>query len=153
MSKELTQQRLQEILDYDPETGVFTRKVSSGGKKAGSIAGSPNVRGYWTVGVDGKYYKAHRLAWLYVHGEWPEGVIDHIDRDTANNAVSNLRDVTQVENSLNVKVRERSKTGVNGVRHHHDGRRFRATFRGRHLGLFEKFNDAVAARRAAEVAA
>jgi hypothetical protein len=94
---------LKQILDYDQNTGVFrwaTRKCQR--KRAGEIAGSVSNKGYVMIGIDYKKYSAHRLAWLYVHGDWPAGEIDHINRDRTDNRISNLRVATrrqQIENS------------------------------------------------------
>ena len=78
--KSLTAERLREVLDYDPDTGVFTRKVRTASSvKVGDVAGSLNGKGYIRIRVDGRLYFAHRLAWLYVHGEWPVDQVDHIN--------------------------------------------------------------------------
>ena len=76
----ITQKELLENLVYDKDTGVFTRKISLNTKiRVGDVAGGKDVKGYVCIRVMGKTYKAHRLAWLYVHGKWPENEIDHIN--------------------------------------------------------------------------
>lgn len=101
--KPLTADRLRELLHYDPETGVFTRRVTCGARSiAGQIAGSKNKRqGHWFISVDSQRHQAHRLAWLYVHGHWPEQNIDHINGDGFDNRIENLRDVSQAVNMQN----------------------------------------------------
>lgn len=77
--------RLRSLLHYDPETGLFTRNVSRQGFHADTEAGTFHKQsGYILVGVDRKHYRAHRLAWLYMMGEWPSEV-DHINGDRADN--------------------------------------------------------------------
>lgn len=100
---ELTQQRLKELFKYDPETGVFTRRISRGGIKAGTIAGCRHSQGYLVIGIDRRLYLAHRLAWLYIHGRWPREQIDHINRVRDDNRLSNLREATPAQNIQNVK--------------------------------------------------
>lgn len=137
---------LRQALIYDPTTGVFTRaKQSSNRIKVGDIAGSPDAKGYLCIRVVGKTYKAHRLAWFYVHGEWPAGEIDHINHDRADNRISNLRDVTKSTNQQNRRaVRGYSK----------DGTRWKAQIRVdgkfRHLGCFSTSQEAHAAYLAAK---
>lgn len=101
----LTQDRLKYLLNYDENTGIFTRLVStSTNSKAGKIVGSLRTDGYLTVHIDGYAYFLHRLVWLYVYGTWPNYTIDHIDRIRTNNRLCNLRDVTQRENNKNSSV-------------------------------------------------
>jgi hypothetical protein len=76
---DLTAGRVWQLLHYEPETGVFVRLVSKPKCPAGSIAGVLNDNGYWLISVDGAKYRAHRLAWLWMTGEWPAGEIDHRD--------------------------------------------------------------------------
>ena len=113
----LTAERLREVLDYDPETGVFVRKVAKRGCRAGSVAGSVMKIGYVEIGVNGERHLAHRLAWFWVHGVLPNGYIDHIDGDKANNRIANLRDVDQTVNMQNLKTARRDNTscGLLGV--------------------------------------
>lgn len=96
-----TQVRLHELFDYDPETGNLLWKVARQGIRVGDVAGCINTRGYRYVCVDGRDHRAHRLVWLYHHGEWPKNGIDHIDRDPGNNRIENLRDVSRALNNLN----------------------------------------------------
>jgi hypothetical protein len=116
-SDSLTAERLRELLDYDPETGVFLWKVNRSIGKAGQVAGGlSKALGYRTIGIDSRLYYGHRLAWLYVHGRWPEGVIDHINGDRTDNRISNLREVHQRVNVENRRaVRKDSATGLMGV--------------------------------------
>lgn len=95
----LTAERLREVLIY--EAGVFRWRCSRGPRRPGSVAGCANGEGYIVICIDGARHYAHRLAWLYVHGEWPEGEIDHRDRRKANNKIENLRDATRSENNAN----------------------------------------------------
>lgn len=123
---ELTQERLKELLHYDPETGVFTWRVSRGTRAAGSEAGCvtsnheqkkharrPYVRK--DIRVERKLYLAHRLAWLYMTGAWPPEQIDHIDGDALNNRFDNLRAVTHAQNHLNRPRNRNNTSGVIGV--------------------------------------
>lgn len=147
----ITQQQLKEVLDYNETTGEFTWKVTRSNRaKKGKVAGYKNGQGYWCIKVFGAKYLTHRLAWLYVHGEWPEQEIDHINHDRADNRLCNLRPATRKENSRNAGLRSNNtsgKTGVSLVKH---SGRWKSSIEGIHLGLFDDFGHAVIARDAAE---
>jgi hypothetical protein len=149
----LTQERLKEVLDYDPGTGVFRWRATGSGRKA-KVGSELNGRGYLQVRVAGKRYYAHRLAWLYVYGAWPREYIDHINRDTADNRIANLREATPAENQQNRDTNKNNTSGYLGVSWRKDCSRWAAKIMvdGKHhrLGLFKDLADAVAARKAAE---
>lgn len=108
----LTQARLRELLDYNPETGVFIWRISrQGHRKAGDTAGYRQPNGYVKITLDQHRVMAHRLAWLYVHGAWPLQHIDHINGDPADNRLANLRDVTPQTNSENERKARPRKNG------------------------------------------
>jgi len=118
----LSQSRLQELLCYDEHTGLFTWRIHAGNRLANSAAGSLCKRGYLDVSVDGKSYRAHRLAWLYVHGNFPVGVIDHINGNRSDNRITNLRDVTNTRNLLSFrKTNHNNSSGFIGVNKNHNG--------------------------------
>lgn len=142
--------RVRELLTYDPLTGIFRwRAWRAGRAKAGTIAGSLDSSGYRQIRVDGRLYLAHRLAWLYVHGRFPRGDLDHWDLDRDNNALENLRPCNQSENNANTRVRSDNVLGRKGVTYDSDRKRYRARIRKRgriyHLGWFTKIEDAAAA--------
>jgi hypothetical protein len=112
---------LRSILSYDPETGVFTWRVSRGSVKLGRVAGG-DCSGYVQIRIDKVFYKAHRLAWLYMTGAWPRGRLDHKDRDQANNRWMNLRRATHSQNMANRKLNKNSSTGLKGVYKKPNGR-------------------------------
>jgi HNH endonuclease len=115
--------RLRELFSYDPESGLFTRRVAiRRGISSGTVAGSKHSNGYVYLQVDGRRYLSHRLAWLWVHGEWPPE-IDHADQSPANNRISNLRPVSHALNILNSRSRVDSRSGVTGVYHQNSRRR------------------------------
>lgn len=102
---------------YNRRTGIFTRRIATGGGrwKAGSVVGCL-ADGYILVSVDGVLYKAHRLAWFYVHGVWPDGDLDHKDTIRHHNWISNLRPATRAENMQNVRVaRVDNRSGLLGA--------------------------------------
>lgn len=151
----LTAQRLREVLHYDAEMGVFTRKVRTAqrhqvGDRADFLITSGGQAGYRRVSIDSQRYLAHRVAWLYVYGQWPEHDIDHKDGDRSNNRITNLRDVVNQVNRENMRcARSDNKSGWLGVHLHDDGIRWRARIqvrgRSRHIGLYETPEDAYAA--------
>jgi hypothetical protein len=161
---ELTQARLREVLDYNPDTGVFTWKVTYKNTKAGDVAGAIfRNKGkhtyYVMICVDSKHYRAHSLAWLWVHGWWPDG-IDHIDRDGTNNRMSNLIEVVGPEEKskqrYNARLSRNNTSGHNGVYWKNDNGKWCATIGNgdggkSFLGYFTTFEEAVAARQAAEI--
>lgn len=119
----LTAEDLRSHLDYDPETGVFTRKKSWAGWRAGERVGGV-AHGYLMTAVKGRRYYVHRLAWLHVYGRWPVGVIDHINGDPLDNRIANLRDVPQGQNAQNRRRPDfDSKTGLLGVTYRADRKR------------------------------
>lgn len=111
----LTAERLRELLEYSPETGEFKwRKPPRNKDIPGLIAGGRTGR-YVYIGIAQTMYLGHRLAWLYVHGEWPSAEIDHINRDCRDNRIANLRLATHSENLCNKPVRQDSATRIKGV--------------------------------------
>jgi hypothetical protein len=115
-TRDLTAQRLRELLHYDPDTGVFTWRASRGRARRGAAAGMVNHHGYVEIGIDNIAHRAHRLAWLWVHGQWPAKHIDHINGDMRDNRLCNLRDVDRVINMQNMKrARVDNKSGLLGV--------------------------------------
>jgi len=112
----LTQQELKELLHYDPTTGVFTWKTSFANHiREGRTAGSLRQTGYIAVKIFGHEYGAHRLAWVYTYGDWPENQIDHIDGVRHNNRIVNLRQATHTQNAHNSKKRRGVKCGLKGA--------------------------------------
>ena len=96
----LTAERVREVLDYEPETGVLRwRKARR--DVVGKAAGSNNGYGYVILRVDAHRYLAHRLVWLYMSGEWPAKDIDHINGQRDDNRIANLRDVSRQVNMQN----------------------------------------------------
>lgn len=90
------------VLSYDGAIGGFVwLNPLAKNLKRGSIAGGKNGRGYRIIRYRGRYYYAHRLAWLFTYGSWPDGEIDHIDGDKVNNRISNLRVATRSQNECN----------------------------------------------------
>ena len=132
----LAQTRLQDVLHYDPDNGVFTWRVRKGRIAAGSVAGVIDNLGYVRICVDQKDYRAHRLAHLWMTGEWPEADMDHIDGVRANNRWKNLRSVTR---SVNLQNRHNpipaSVTGFLGVSLNHGKFRARIKLNGKQIGL------------------
>lgn len=121
MTIQLTADVVRQLLDYDPSTGVLVWRVNRGklrnvGKQAGCTHNT-STEGYraHTIGVFGRNYRAHRLAWLHYYGEWPETSLDHINGDPLDNRICNLRECTIPQNLANTTVKKNSLTGTKGV--------------------------------------
>jgi len=156
-------ERLKTFVNYDLETGIFTWKVnrnSYGGKvKIGCLAGTKDIRpnqGYITIGIEKKLYRAHRLAWLFVNGEFPEKgfEIDHINGVRHDNRLCNLRLVTRTQNNMNAIPRSDNKLGHRGVSYQirRDTWDSRITLNKKTicLGQFKTKEEAITARQKAE---
>ncbi len=147
----LTQDRLKEVIFYNPSTGVFTWNVDVGYKiKTGDVAGTINPRGYRRIIINGKNYAAHRLAWLYAYGYCPEHVIDHMNGNRADNRLDNIRHVTRSCNSQNRKCSDGTVSGFNGVCFDKRTKRWKSYItvnRNRiHIGRYDSEIDAAIAR-------
>jgi len=150
----MTREEFSRLLAYNPGTGRFTWRLYRGRMaKAGDPAGSLKPSGYIELHVGGKIYKAHRVAWLMAHGEWPSQHIDHINGDKADNRIANLRDCSRSENLCNSKHHANSTTGFKGVHFQKtDGiyvAHIRKDGKRKHLGSFRTVEDAAAAVRIA----
>ena len=153
----ITQERLKELLDYCPETGVFTWKIKLRNKLSiGDVAGCLNKdTGYWRVKIDGREYLAHRLAVLWMTGEFPAEQIDHKDHVRTNNRWPNLREASPLVNQRNRSLAKHNTSGANGVAwskaHGKWHSYIKAEGRTIHLGFFDDIKCAVAARKTADV--
>lgn len=126
-STTIDRKQLVEVLRYEPASGAFTWKTSSATKvKPGSEAGHVSADQYRRIVISGRKYLAHRLAWLYVHGEWPLGQIDHINRVRSDNRLINLRVVSCQKNQHNKGLYTNNKSGAAGVHWHERDQRWRA---------------------------
>jgi hypothetical protein len=154
MSASLTHARLLELLDYDASTGVFRWRVATSNRvKVGAVAGKSDTLGYVVLGIYGQQYKAHRLAWFYTHGVWPSRGLDHIDRNTANNRIENLRLSDQSENIANTVVRKNNKLNVKGIHFDASRNKFVACLKKDRRQVFHKRFDTLEEAKAAYAAA
>ena len=159
-------EELHRLLRYDPETGklywrarpesMFTTSSAAlrwNSRFAGQEAITATSSGYRIGWLLSRRVKAHRVIWAMFHGEWPE-MIDHINGNPSDNRLENLRAATRAENAKNSRRPSNNKSGAVGVHWHQQARRWSAQIAvngsSKHLGNFTSFNEAVAARRAAE---
>jgi hypothetical protein len=167
--------QLRQLIVYNPETGKMYwlhRGVewfeNSGARTAQQVCdtwnaryafeeafASPNSFGHLTGSVLGRYTLGHRVAWAMHHGAWPSGRIDHINGDPADNSIKNLRLATPEDNARNASRSRRNKSGVTGVRWYAQSGKWHVQIsknhRNHHIGFFNDFNEAVAARKQAEL--
>ena len=145
----LTQAEVQKLFWYEEETGRLVRKFSRGKGFAGTHSEAKDKNGYLVVGINKKLYRAHRVVWLYVHGEWPKGDIDHINGIKDDNRISNLRDVTRAENLQNQKASRKNTSGFKGVWFQKSSNRYVAVIESNrkryYLGCFETPEEAASA--------
>lgn len=140
--EELTQERLRELMTYDPETGNFIRiqQTGRGHRKRPGVCGYLRPSdGYLEIKVDQRKYRAHHLVWLWHYGELPT-LLDHINGNILDNRIENLRRATVKQNGFNRSAVKRNPTGYKGVSWHSIGRKWRARIRvdgkEKNLGLF-----------------
>jgi len=139
----ITLERLREVLEYNPESGVWVWVGRTGNKsKPGKIAGSLDNNGYVVIRIDRAIYKAHRLAWLFMTGEWPRSTVDHINLEHADNRWVNLREATYSQNNANRGPRSDCKSGVKGVTRSANGKRWVAHAFNEHIGTFDTIEQA-----------
>jgi hypothetical protein len=146
----ITQERLKELLDYDPATGVFVWKVTpSSSAPAGSVAGCRRRNGYIFIKVDGVQSLAHRLAWLYMTGVGPSDQIDHRNCIRDDNRFENLRASSRSKNQHNKALQKNNTSGIKGVSLCAQTGKWRAAIMADkifvYLGLFVCIEDAAAA--------
>ena len=156
---------VRQALDYDPETGIFRWRLRPlehfadervwrlwNAKLSGTIAGTASA-GYQLIVINTRLYKAHRLAWLLVHGEPVPDEIDHINGDPGDNRIRNLRGASHADNTANGRLRRNNRTGKTGVHQTYNGKyvaSIKRHYQTYHLGVFSSLDDAIAARREAE---
>lgn len=153
----ITQEQLKELLHYCPETGVWTWIVDRKRMRKGDEAGydhSSRGKKYRCIGVAGGYYSSHRLAFLYMRGEFPETNVDHEDGNGLNNRWSNLRAVTFAENQKNKRRPSNNVSGTAGVCWHKRYSKWQAVITVKQIqksiGYFTNKEEAIAARKKAE---
>jgi hypothetical protein len=165
----ITAEYVRTVLDYDPETGIFRWKerpremfASQGAFKtwnkryAGTRAGYRRRDDYVMIRLPDKSHLAHRLAWLYVHGRFPPEQLDHRNHRPGDNRIANLCLADYWSNSRNRSPNSRNTSGQTGVAFHKRRKKYQAyaqSVDGKyvHLGVFDNINDAIAARKAAEI--
>ena len=150
----ITQERLQSLLTYDPDTGEFRWRVKRPRCVVGAVAGTPTYHGYTAIKLDGATYRAHRLAWLYTFGKWPSTELDHINRKRDDNRIANLREATRFSNCQNREKSPSAHSRHIGVSKSFAGKGWRAYIdkdgRRTALGVFSTEQAAAEARKNAE---
>lgn len=166
--KLITAEELRKLIHYNPETGIFvwlTRMLRPGLERIDkgwntrlakkTIAPRLDKKGYSQICIAPFSNQfAHRLAWLYVYGTWPNGEIDHINGNPIDNRIENLREATHQQNMCNQKIRSDNTSGVKGVSHTKRGKPWRAqiNINGKvvYLGNFSTKEEAIECRKRAE---
>jgi hypothetical protein len=142
----ITQEILHQLFAYDPETGLFIRKIKTSNNAKMGIAGTNNGIGYITICVNSKLQYAHRLAWMYMYGSFPDGNIDHINGNPSDNRICNLRLVNQSQNMQNIKKFKNNTSGYKGVTWRKDTKKWTAQIwknsKRYGLGCFDSAEDA-----------
>jgi hypothetical protein len=147
METRITQEELKQLLHYEPETGMFTwLKDRSDKVKAGHSAGcKADKLGYKRICIDYKIYPSHRLAFLYMTGEWPQHMVDHIDGNPANNKWSNLRQADAHQNARNKSIQSNNKSGHVGIWKPNGRNHWVVQVRGKHVASCATMEEAKAA--------
>ena len=136
----LTQERLREVLSYDPETGIFKNRISRGRSRVGAIIGCMYTCGYTMIVLCSERIYAHRLAWFYQHGRWPKNQLDHINGNRSDNRLVNLREATNQENQMNAKIPITNTSGFKGVSWYSKRQKWHAQIQfgvNMHIGFFD----------------
>lgn len=159
--RSLTSEELRDMLEYNPETGGFVWLYRTdttdrfNDKFFGKPAGRLNWQGYIEISIRGTRLGAHRIAWAIHYGFWPPDDIDHINRVRSDNRICNLRLATRQQNNRNIKVKSNNNSGFTGVHWNKRLKKWRARIVVDrvllHLGLYELIEDAIKARKEAEV--
>lgn len=139
-------EELLRAMTYNPQTGIFSWNKSRRGIRDKNNAGCVTKRGYVNIYINNKKYLAHRLAWFYVHGEWPAEQIDHINGRKDDNSIDNLRLANGCENQLNRRKDCRNTSGIKGVCWHKNNKKWQAqtSVNGKeyYLGQYTNIKDA-----------
>jgi hypothetical protein len=150
----ITQERLKSLLTYDPDTGEFRWRFQRQRCPVGALAGTSSYHGYVVIKLNGRSYRAHRLAWLYQHGCWPDGELDHVNRQRNDNRITNLREASRFANCQNRVKSPAAHSQHIGVSKGFGGKGWRAYIdknnRRVTLGVFATEAEAVHARYEAE---
>jgi hypothetical protein len=146
----LTAESLRHLVSYDASTGEFRWRIKPCPQlNAGDLAGCRNNEGYWQIRVLGKIYLGHRLAWLYMTGEWPRGLIDHRNLNRSDNRFDNLRVATKSKNAANSRAHKDGTSGYKGVHWSKQHKRWKAEIciegKRRYIGLFDDPKEAAKA--------
>jgi hypothetical protein len=141
----MTQELVQDLFNYDPDTGILTNKIARWGAKAGGIAGGIAGAGYLLVSIKRINHTVHRICFLHYHGYLP-AMLDHKDNNKLNNRILNLRECTKQENSFNAKISKANKSGIKGVSWNKKAKKWMAGMKingkNNYLGLFTEIEDA-----------
>lgn len=132
----VTQERVKELLEYIPDTGEFFWKKRYHKSLVGTKAGCKTNNGYITISVDGKFFLAHRLAFLWMTGEIPE-YTDHRNNDKSDNRWANLRPATMQENNQNRSIQKRNTSGVKNVSFNKASGKWRVSIGRKEIGRFD----------------
>ena len=147
----IAKDEVKRLFDYDPETGIFVRKISvTSNARAGQVAGNRHNKGYVTLRINKRVFMAHQVAWLFANGEWPAGIVDHINGNKADNRIANLRIGTKADNGQNQrKAHANSQSKTLGVcwnkRLNKWVAQIKCNGKVRHLGLFSDKTEAAEA--------
>lgn len=152
-----SQKELKKLFKYDKQTGLLRSKLKRGKLSVNQIVGAVSGKGYVLVGLGNRCYKnAHRIIWTMAYGDIPSGmVIDHINHVKTDNRLCNLRLVSRALNQRNSKLFVTNKSGVMGVYWDSYYQKWHAAItllhKSKHIGYFRDFDDAVRARKEAEI--
>ena len=145
----LTQEILKTIIEYDCITGLFKWKERLQKRKIDWFGGYKQSDGYMQIRILNKKYMAHRLAWLYCYGKFPQNIIDHINRNKSDNRIKNLREATYSENQQNTDKKSNNKSGYKGVAYEKVAKKWRSqiSVNGKriHIGYFNTKEEAAEA--------
>lgn len=160
MKSELSVDYLREMLDYDPESGIFRWKFKTPYKDVGEVVGRRDKDGYLDTHIKmmsgrSKNFRLHRLAWFYVYGVWPENQIDHINGIKDDNRIENLREATANQNQWNQKKAKNNTSGHKVVYWVKRANKWRAFIycnsKNIHLGYFSSLLEAAEAYKQAAI--
>lgn len=158
----ISQEQLKQLIHYNPDTGLFTWVITRGAKCIkGEIAGNISQNGkhcrlsYCRIYILGKFYKAHRLAFLYMTGQFPTDEVDHINGDGTDNRWCNLRDVDHKQNGKNLRIKSNNSSGLHGVSWSDSRRKWRTRIFVDHkeifIGRYDNLLEAACVRKSAEL--